>query len=477
MLLTLLFWLGVALAPLAALLLLLVRGESGLRIAAVLAVLAVVLIGLSITLRRDIETVRLELEETLLDEVDLLREDVRQDIATAARATHRQFSEKLQALYESVEALRGQISAARYEPAAAPQQGYAGQAQQGYAGQAQQGYAGQAQQGYAGQAHDGPAPHVGAGSHVAPGRAGVHPGPNAHTGHARAAAPAPAPGPVVGGGVVRHTETVQVTTRQTIVDPHESSRGTVYGGGGNGYDSGEFGRSDSGPAQRAARWGEPVEESWTEQRLRERLGQRVGETRSEQRSANGDGRRSRAYEPDDEDSGGDSWSGGSSWSARRTGPGSVEDRWASVRSDDRGRELRMGERRAAMHADDSGTELRIEDRWASVLREESLGRRSAEGRRRAEDRRGTEDRPGTEDRWGGGDDRWSDDRWGPGVEDTGRWGDRRALPASSSEPTWSDSRGEGRRRRYRDDDDEPYSWEAELQDPPRRARERERWGG
>ncbi|HWG98731.1 MAG TPA: hypothetical protein VNV66_05290, partial [Pilimelia sp.] len=42
------------------------------------------------------------------------------------------------------------------------------------------------------------------------------------------------------------------------------------------------------------------------------------------------------------------------------------DRWAAVRVDDRGRELRMGERRAHLHADDTGAEVRVEDRWAGV---------------------------------------------------------------------------------------------------------------
>jgi hypothetical protein len=550
-LLTVLFWVGVGLAPLAALLLLVVQGEGTLRIAAVLAILAVVLIGLSIALRKDTETVRLELEETLLDEVDLLREDVRQDIATAARAQHRQFSEKLQTLYESVESLRAHLDTARYGRAAEAHvaaQAPPVQAGHGHPGPAQQagGHAGAARMG-----HPGPAPQVG---HAHAGSAGV-PGPGPGPGHMG--------GGVVGGGVVRHTETVQVTTRQTIVDPHadgQAGRGTVYGGGSNyggtydgggggygrgeargeaggfgrgeagGYGRGEaggFARGDGAPAPRAGRsgsrgdsgwggsgsrgdsgWGgsadevprseyalraEPESEpSWTEQLLRERLGQRVSEPRTggesrgsggegrgsggegrgsggegrgsggEGRGSGSEGRRSRAYEADEDDPAEERWSSGragdGAWSSRRSGPGSVEDRWATVRSDERGRELRIGERRTAMHADESGTELRIEDRWASVRREEGWGRRGSSG-----------------DRWGGGDDRWSDDRWGAGTEDTGRWGEEQpqaALPSAGGEPSWGESRGEGRRRRYRDDD-EPYSWETtEVGDPPHRARDR-----
>ncbi|HET6211520.1 MAG TPA: hypothetical protein VFE14_01470 [Micromonosporaceae bacterium] len=427
-LLGVLFWAGVALAPLAALLLLLGQGEQPLRIAAVLAVLAVVLIGLSITLRRDTDAVRAEMEETLLDEIDLLREDVRQDISTAVRASHRQSGEKLQALYESVEALRAQLEAVRAgfdRPVAAPAAAH-------------------------------PAPHVGS---ARVGTAGV-PG-HGVPGHGVPGQP-PGPGmapPVVGGGVVRHTETVQVTTRQTIVDPHsdgQAGRGTVYAAGT------EYGSGPYAPGRPA----ESTEESWTEQRLRERLRSRTGDARpgdgrpADPRAADGrpgDGRRPRPYDRDDDPGDDERWSG------MRAG-----DRWASVRTDDRGRELRMGERRSAVHSDESGTEMRIEDRWAAVRRE---AREESRGRWEREER----------------ENRWSDDRWGPEVEDTSRWedrwsGERRAqpaLPAASSEPSWSQSWGAesaGGRRRHaagRDDEDS-YSWEAQLDDPApsRPARQR-----
>src|SRR5262249_37441694 len=39
----------------------------------------------------------------------------------------------------------------------------------------------------------------------------------------------PPPSVVASHGVVRHTETVKVTTRQTIVDQNDNGRGTVYG--------------------------------------------------------------------------------------------------------------------------------------------------------------------------------------------------------------------------------------------------------
>ena len=68
------------------------------------------------------------------------------------------------------------------------------------------------------------------------------------------------------------------------------------------------------------------------------------------------------------------------------------DRWAEVRSDDRGRELRMAERHAERHVDETGTQLRIVDRWSTVREERIPGTSDwspapetrAERRRRAE---------------------------------------------------------------------------------------------
>ncbi|GAA5196936.1 hypothetical protein GCM10023322_67000 [Rugosimonospora acidiphila] len=440
-LLTVVFWIGVGLAPLAALLLL-IGGASGLKVAAVLAILAVVLVGLSVMLRPDATSVKVELEQTMLDEIDMLREDVRQDITTAARATHKSFSEKLQRLHEDVEALRGQlgsIRAAGQEPAPA-----------------------------------GPPPAA------------------ART----ASVPAPEPppqqqpvSPLVAGGVVRHTETVRETTRQTIVDQHgDAERGTVYGGGGTYGRPAEpeappVGRRGSGGERsggersggersggersggersggerseresgrgRSDRGGWAPErddsgDSWTDQRQREREAEGRGGARAadprygsgEYRGASqrggdyrGGGSRGGGHyrdEPDEYPSGdvrGDEYPSGdvrggdvrggdvrggdvrgadvrggdvrggeearrprrhdrddpaddARWSDVRAG-----DRWAAVRSDEHGREVRMGERRAELRSDESGTELRIEDRWASVRREE--GRR--EDGRRAESR-------------------------------------------------------------------------------------------
>src|SRR3954466_10459838 len=84
-----LLWAGVGLAPVAALLVMFGGSSGVMRVAVLLAVVAVVLIGVSVALRRDPETVRSQVEEMVLEELDVLRDDVREDITTAARATHK----------------------------------------------------------------------------------------------------------------------------------------------------------------------------------------------------------------------------------------------------------------------------------------------------------------------------------------------------------------------------------------------------
>jgi hypothetical protein len=402
-LITGLFWGGVGIAPLAALLLLI--GQSGglLRIAAVLAILAVVMIGLSITLRGNSDAMRVELEEVLYEEIDALRKDVREDIGTAARATHKSFGEKLQVLYEQLNAVRAQLDAIRAE-----------------AGRTE-------------------------------------------------AAPA-----------VRHTETVQVTTRQTIVDPHrdEAGAGASYGRHGGAEDAGWSGqrsrregrrsrsyerdedRPGYEPAARyveryeAPRHGEPRYEAPRYEEPRYEAPRyeepryeapryeepryeapryeapryeepRYEEPRYEQPRHGED----RYGEPTHTDR----------WSGVRAG-----DRWGSVREDDRGREVRMGERRAAVHADDSGTEVRYEDRWAAM--------RSAEPRR---------------DAWRGSLDRVEE----PPRPPDPMWGRRAvaALPAGGQPPQqlW-DSEPEREPAPRRREEDTGYRYRTDPDDRWRR---------
>jgi hypothetical protein len=392
-----LFWGGVGVAPLAALLLLL--GQAGaLRIAAVLAILAVVMIGLSITLRGNSDAVRVEIEEALYEEIDTLRKDVREDIGTAARATHKAFGEKLQLLYEQLNAVRAQLDALRAEA------------------------------GRTGYDRPAPGPPVGA--------AGIGQTMAGQTMGGQGAGPiAPASPP---GGMVRHTETVQVTTRQTIVDPRrDDPSGGTYG-----------------------RRGEPDEAGWSGQRSR------------------AEGRRARSYDRDEEpryeaprypepryeEPRHPEQRYDDRWSGARAG-----DRWGTVRDDDRGRELRMGERRAAVHADDSGTELRYEDRWAAVREEPRRdGRRDERGGWRGErsDREGWQPQTGQR-----GQQAWDDgrrEREEPRPPEPGRR--PLALPAGGQSPQLWDSEEPdrlpaGRRRR---DEDQGYRYGQEPDDRWRR---------
>ena len=91
------FWVGIALAPLAALLLIF----GGTAAAAVVAIIAVVVLALSVMLRSD-PTSSARANSVTAAEMNALREDVRADITTAARATHRALSEKMSRLEESV---------------------------------------------------------------------------------------------------------------------------------------------------------------------------------------------------------------------------------------------------------------------------------------------------------------------------------------------------------------------------------------
>ncbi len=98
-LLTVQFWVGIALAPLAALLLIF----GGTAAAAVIAIIAVVVLALSVMLRSDSSSpAPTPANSVTADEMFALREDVRADITTAARATHRALSEKMSRLEESV---------------------------------------------------------------------------------------------------------------------------------------------------------------------------------------------------------------------------------------------------------------------------------------------------------------------------------------------------------------------------------------
>lgn len=390
---SILFWVGVALAPIAALMLLISSGTGGLKGALGVVIISVILIGVSIVMRRDGEGLRTELEETVFDEIDALRADVRADISQAAQATHRAFGEKLQYLLDQLEATRAELEATRVQVDAirhgitqpAPAQRHPASAS----------------------AHSG--------MPQASGRAGIAP------------------------GIVRHTETVQVTTRHTVMDPHDDGqRGTTYSSSSSSHPrrGDEAWAPPSEPRLRDDPWAEPAprvrEESWTEQRLREQL-DRVREERGREREDRERDDHEDRWRSRDRDRDRDSRDSRDNWQSKedddRWGDVRAGDRWASVRSDERGRELRMGERRAAVHSDSSGTELRIEDRWAAVRREAGI----AGGSWRFEDEDQRLD--------GRGDFPYRDHR-----------DERRAITGSDREERWSDyEQGyeRDRDRRYR----------------------------
>ncbi|TDC31207.1 hypothetical protein E1166_28085, partial [Micromonospora sp. KC213] len=105
-LLTVLFWIGVAIAPVAALILLVADGNGPLRFAAVLAIMAVVLIGLSIALRGDAGGPAPD----LLDELEQLRRELRSEIVAAAQRGN-QALDQAQRVENQVIALRGRLDA------------------------------------------------------------------------------------------------------------------------------------------------------------------------------------------------------------------------------------------------------------------------------------------------------------------------------------------------------------------------------
>ncbi|MCW6008318.1 hypothetical protein K1W54_27800 [Micromonospora sp. CPCC 205371] len=553
-LLTMLFWAGVGLAPLAALLLLLGQGAGALRVAAVLAVLAVVLIGLSITLRRDAESVRLDMEETLLEEVDMLREDVRNDIATAARATHKAFSEKLQMMHESVQALRMQVEAARvaaggpnsppapaHDSAAAQPRAFEGAAFPAAAGFARP----EPPAGGNGQPmHAGVAQPTGAASVAEAGRLGIaQPAGTASVpqpAHAGMAMPPAGPGHVgararVPGGIVRHTETVQVTTRQTIVDPHgddESGTGRVYGAGayggyeGGGYGGPEFPSADEATARPgryggdASQWSAPPapppggrrrraaepDEQWQD-------GRRGGGSWQDDRQRGGDqpwsdGRGDAAWQGDRSRGADQSWEDGrrgpdgswqgdrprdGSWSGDRARSGGdgrrprPDGRGDEPRGDGRGTGVKGGDRWASVRSDDRVQELRMGERRAAVRADESGSEVRIQDRwaavRREEPRREEPRREEPRRDEPHEDGAWLRDL--RGVQSDDGW-DRRdgpaALPAAPIEPTTSWGQGwnaverdsAGRRRRYQDDEDE-YRYQPDTGRRSRRADEDQRW--
>ncbi|MET8349616.1 hypothetical protein [Micromonospora sp. NPDC005206] len=454
-LLTLLFWAGVGLAPVAALILLVADGNGPLRFAAVLAILAVVLIGLSIALRPDGEDASARADE-LLDEIEELRRELRAEIVAAAQRGN-QALDQAQRAQEGVVAVRRRLDAsgaalAGGAPAAAELAG-----------------AGRARVPVGEPVDDVPVAHsrVSVPGDAPAGRVRVSPSEDAgarwgrperadddepayHREAPDAGAEPPAAGlygaerpaagygperPAAAGygsvprprehdrpesarrpvGVVRHTETVHVTTRHTVVDGGPAEPGARYGGGYAGqwtppaqeWTRGGGAEERSRGAQPATR-GEPGwtarrdEPEWTDPRdaysqpdepgWEARPQPVAGRSQPDSWAGPDDRGWSEQREPDRATAAAQPGPAlraddtGEYWSQLRAG-----DRWAAVRDDENGRELRVGERRAEVHADATGAEYRVADRWASVRHEES--RRHEDARHYDEPRRYDEREP------------------------------------------------------------------------------------
>ena len=104
-----LFWGGVGLAPLAILILLFGQSTGSLRVAVTLSVLTIVMLGVSIAMRPSVEMLRVDIEHRVLDEMERVRIRTRDDIANAARNTHRALTDRMGMLTASVEDLRAQM--------------------------------------------------------------------------------------------------------------------------------------------------------------------------------------------------------------------------------------------------------------------------------------------------------------------------------------------------------------------------------
>ncbi len=486
-LLTALFWGGVALAPVAALILLVADGNGPLRFAAVLAIMAVVLIGLSIALRTEGGVGH---AEDLRAELDELQRELRAEIVAAAQRGNQALDEANR-VQEALAGLRRRVDAGVAGPGVGGETPGAGRARVAAPGPEVPPHHAERPAGQAGVYAAAPVAGHGVGydddqpeaaypadrervpaahgaDRASAGPAGDRPVGGSAGGYGSAGRPEhdnrarpehdnrarpehdnrlrpehdnrarsehdsrhgePAPRPL---GMVRHTETVHVTTRHTIVDGGVGESGSRYGG----YAAPWSPQQEERP--RAGHGAERDDRSWPEPEERFR--------RDDDRSWSGPGREEDRHRPDARNE--PHWSGhrdertpprdehpapradraayqddrvaprdeypghrnehpghrdDRDWAAPRAESGwddrgqqqwdvpaepassgaqrpddtgeywaqmRAGDRWATVRDDDRGHELRVGERRAEVHTDNTGTEYRMADRWASVRRDE-----------------------------------------------------------------------------------------------------------
>ncbi|NIL63910.1 hypothetical protein [Salinispora arenicola] len=493
-LLTVLFRVGVALASVAALVLLVADSNGPLRVAAVLAILAIVLIGLSITMRPEDggRVVRLR------EELEQLRHELHGEVVAAAQRGN-QALDQVQRTQEAVMALGRRLDAGVATPgvsggqrARVPVDESAGRAavpdadrwgehegdrsRQGDYPPAEQYPGDRSATGRAG-AYAAVGPGTGStvsrpsaggpgGAHAATGgpdgdhaAAGRHGGgygaePSMAGGHVPGDRPAGRHGtePAVGTygvrspepdgqraahphGVVRHTETVHVT-RHTVVDGGRNRSGTPYGGYDGGWSPGADARSWTGDGESRS-WsgnGDGDGRSWSgggDDRGGWAADGEWGESDELARPRPRQDGHDWANQPDDQE-----WAnrpGGQGWADQPDDRG-----WGGARSwnhavDQRGRELGTGEG----FEDDYWSQLRAGGRWAAV-REDDRGHELRVGERRAEvhtDRGGAEYRVA---------DRWAAvrrDEPGPDPANAWRGGwsepeERPALPPGTAPDEW-----------------------------------------
>ncbi|MEU1809309.1 hypothetical protein [Micromonospora aurantiaca (nom. illeg.)] len=447
-LLTVLFWVGVGLAPLAALILLIADGNGSLRFGAVLAILAVVLIGLSIALRPESGPGGAASEE-LREELAQLRRELRAEIVAAAQRGNQALDQARRA-EEVAGAVRHRLDAAAAGVAATPASASASPS-----ASAPERPSGAARVPVTGTPDDGRA-HPAGRDDDEPARTGRHDAEPAARATVRPDRPAsgvygaarvsdpvarPETRPV---GVVHHTETVHVTTRHTIVGGGEPT-GTRYGGFPGGWPDEDRSRGADPAGHRHAGHRDPGRD--------DRSGRRAGSDDGGWGAGSGDdghswadpGRpgaehpwagvgRAAAGEPGwaGRTAGEPSWSGPSTGepgrSGRTAGGGWSSDQGRSAAEEQRpwsgGGDDRAGRSAGAWPAASAGvpdvppgragtdgdqwSEMRAGNRWAAV-RDDGAGREIRLGERRAAvhaDGGGTEYR--VEDRWasvrGGGPD-------------------------------------------------------------------------
>jgi hypothetical protein len=107
------FWGGMALAPVAVLILLFGQSTGALRAAVVLAVLTIVLLAVSMAMRPSVDLVRVDIEHRVLDEMERIRVRTRDETAMVARHTAKALADRIHAMNETIEDLRSQVDEAQ----------------------------------------------------------------------------------------------------------------------------------------------------------------------------------------------------------------------------------------------------------------------------------------------------------------------------------------------------------------------------